>query len=69
METYTFVNWDDAKGQRGYLLKNCDWTQLSDSPLSEEKLILWRDYRQALRDIPQTYQNIEDIIWPTEPGE
>ena len=24
----------------------------------------FRRYRQALRDIPQTYSNPEDVVWP-----
>ena len=25
-------------------------------------------YRQTLRDLPQTYANAADVIWPTAPG-
>jgi hypothetical protein len=47
-------------------LKNCDWTQLADAPLTPEKKALWLAYRQALRDIPaqQTYPT---ITWPDPP--
>ncbi len=27
-----------------------------------------RQYRQALRDIPQTYSNPEDVVWPQKPS-
>ncbi|MGC3834992.1 phage tail assembly chaperone [Moritella viscosa] len=26
-----------------------------------------RQYRQALRDIPQTFNNPDDVVWPTKP--
>lgn len=28
----------------------------------------FRQYRQALRDIPQTYTNPEDVVWPQKPS-
>ncbi|WP_050937720.1 phage tail assembly chaperone [Vibrio harveyi] len=28
----------------------------------------FRQYRQALRDIPQTYSNPEDVVWPQKPS-
>ncbi|WP_019820205.1 phage tail assembly chaperone [Vibrio splendidus] len=30
--------------------------------------IPFRQYRQALRDIPQTYSNPEDVVWPQKPS-
>lgn len=27
----------------------------------------YRQYRQALRDIPQTFTNPEDVVWPQKP--
>ncbi|CAK3438946.1 phage tail assembly chaperone [Vibrio crassostreae] len=28
----------------------------------------FRQYRQALRDIPQTFTNPEDVVWPQKPS-
>lgn len=28
----------------------------------------FRQYRQALRDIPQNYTNPEDVVWPQKPS-
>ncbi len=28
----------------------------------------FRQYRQALRDIPQTFTNAEDVVWPQKPS-
>jgi hypothetical protein len=39
---------------RNNKLKNSDWTQANDSPLSEEKKKEWATYRQALRDLTKT---------------
>ena len=57
---------------RNNLLKQSDWTQLNDSPLSDAKKDEWKTYRQALRDIPVTQptpnNGLENITWPTEPS-
>jgi len=28
----------------------------------------FRQYRQALRDIPQTFSDAQDVVWPTKPS-
>lgn len=51
-------------------LRESDWTQFADSPLTDKKKAEWATYRQALRDLPQEYPNAisnDDIIWPTKP--
>jgi len=56
--------------KRNDLLAKCDWTQLPDSPLSQEQKQAYVVYRQALRDLPAQFQNINDIsevVWPEEP--
>ncbi len=46
-----------------------DWTQMSDSPLSDEAKASWVTYRQALRDISKhsNWPNLSDNDWPTKP--
>ncbi len=39
------------RSNRNALLSQCDWTQLSDSPVDKAA---WANYRQALRDFPST---------------
>jgi hypothetical protein len=39
------------RGQRNSLLKDCDWTQISDSTADKTA---WATYRQALRDLPSS---------------
>ena len=53
--------------QRDSLLAACDWTQMVDSPLSEEEKAAYQTYRQALRDVPQQEDFPETINWPEEP--
>jgi hypothetical protein len=51
---------------RNFLLTSCDWTQLPDVTLTQEKVTEWRVYRQALRDFPETCDP-DNPIWPTQP--
>ena len=55
---------------RNGLLQECDWTQASDSPLSDSKKTEWATYRQKLRDLPSKYKDddsVSDVVWPTMP--
>ena len=52
------------------MLNSSDWTQTPDSPLSDTKKQEWQTYRQALRDLPTAYTDIEsvdEVTWPTAP--
>ena len=50
--------------ERSAKLKECDWTQTSDSPVNKET---WATYRQSLRDVPSQEGFPWTITWPTEP--
>lgn len=54
-----------ARDKRNRLLRDSDWAVLPDAPASNEQE--WRDYRQALRDVPQQSGFPDDITWPTKP--
>ena len=55
---------EDVREQRDALLKDSDWTQVSDAPVDQQA---WKDYRQALRDVPEQEGFPTDINWPTKP--
>jgi len=61
------VFWDiELIEQRDKLLQESDWTQNRDVVLSNDAE--WQTYRQALRDITQTFDPyVEEIIWPNKP--
>ena len=61
------VGWEWARSYRDPLLKNSDWTQLSDAPLSNEKKQLWTNYREQLRNITDSVENPEDVVFPPDP--
>lgn len=59
---------DELNARRNSLLSQCDWTQSFDSPLTEEKKVLWRTYRQLLRDLTLTITEYPvSIKWPEVP--
>ncbi|MFH7012316.1 tail fiber assembly protein [Flavobacterium sp. FlaQc-52] len=72
VHTYSpFIKSNDAilenvKLTRNTLLTDSDWSQVPDSPLSEEKKAEWQKYRQELRDLT-TLDNLATVIWPTKP--
>lgn len=56
---------------RSQLLQQSDWTQLPNSPLSEDMKNAWAGYRQELRDITEVLEGIEsldDVPWPDAPA-
>ena len=56
------------RSQRDQKLTACDWTMLSDSPLSDDAKTEWQAYRQALRDMPADSGFPHSVTWPTEPS-
>lgn len=80
--TYTFtLNNETVKARNRMLLADMiternkqltasDWTQMPDSPITDEQKQLWQTYRQALRDFPNTYTgspNEWQASFPTKP--
>ena len=61
--------WDALRRVRFELLALSDWTQVNDVALTIEQRAAWADYRQALRDIPQTYDTPESAQFPEAPNE
>jgi hypothetical protein len=60
--------WFLVRRYRNELLTRCDWTQLPDAALAAEEKQAWSDYRQQLRDIPETFLLPDEVIFPSEPG-
>ena len=54
----------NIRNQRNQMLKDCDWTQLEDSPVDK---ILWASYRQSLRDITEQSGFPWEIQWAVQP--
>jgi hypothetical protein len=63
----TSFNLIELRFVRNKLLRESDWTQFSD--VSSETKALWEPYRQALRDITETYTSLDDVVWSEKPEE
>lgn len=81
VETYKIIDgvaieqtvdfWNAVRIERNTLLTESDWTQMSDSPLTDSKKTEWATYRQSLRDLPSNNSSatsIDDVTFPTEPS-
>lgn len=49
--------------ERNRRLAETDWWASSDLTMSQARI----DYRQALRDITDTYQSLDTVVWPVKP--
>jgi hypothetical protein len=57
--------WNKLRIERNRRLSACDFTQFPDSPYNTE---LWAEYRELLRNLPSTIEDItQPVIWPQKP--
>ena len=49
--------------ERNRKIAETDWWASSDLTMTAEQTA----YRQALRDITETYTSLDDVVWPTKP--
>jgi len=52
------------RAERNQRLANTDWWASSDLTMTEAQTA----YRQALRNITDTYTSLDDVVWPQIPG-
>jgi len=59
------IDWYVVREKRNEELAATDWWALKDLTMSQAK----KDYRQALRDLPQNYESANDAAdnWPVMP--
>lgn len=53
------------RAERNQRLANTDWWVMPDRTATQAQL----DYRQALRDITDTYSSLDTVVWPQEPSQ
>jgi hypothetical protein len=59
------VSWEEIRDQRDQELEDTDWRAVKDRTMSQT----WKDYRQALRDLPQDHEDANSAAdsWPQPP--
>ena len=64
----TAINLATFRATRNALLADCDWTQATDTALSDGDKNKWIAYRKLLRDLPETdgFDPL-DVTWPDAP--
>ena len=58
--------WERIRNWRNDRLKLSDWTQISDAACDKTA---WAEYRQQLRDLPESVTNPVDIVFPNPPAQ
>ena len=61
----TEIKWQEIRNQRNTLLQETDVKILKELEQTGSISQSLKDYRQALRDVPQTQTNPFTIVWPT----
>lgn len=63
------AKWNNIRHTRNSLLQKSDLSVVSDKweQMDLPEKSAWSNYRQQLRDLPQTFNNPEDVVWPVEP--
>jgi len=56
----------ENRNTRNALLASSDWTQMPDSPLTDEVKVSWATYRSSLRDLP-TSEGWPSVTFPNTP--
>ena len=60
--------WASIRSKRDNLIAKSDWTVATDTPLSDSVKAKWVTYRKALRDLPASESDPDDITWPDAPS-
>ena len=61
------TSWAIIRKKRDYLLWTTDWSMTPGCTVDQAA---WAAYRQALRDIPQSYKSTgyASVVWPSTPS-
>jgi len=57
----------DLRRVRNGKLTETDWVVTMHKELGTNIPTAWKTYRQALRDITETYTSLDDVVWPEKP--
>ena len=68
LERYHDKLWGRVRDDRDKFLADTDWMVLPDVNLAEREREEVLEYRQELRDLPEKYDNPEEVKFPKPPG-
>ncbi len=55
---------ENLRDERNFRLQKTDWRASTDLTMSDD----WKNYRQALRDLPANTSDPKNPTWPTPPS-
>jgi len=61
------LDMSDVRAIRNGILSASDWTQIGDAALGDHTAEEWATYREELRDLPETYSRVSEVVWPNDP--
>ena len=59
--------WNIVRAERDAMLRDSDKVMLSDYPMADKSE--YEDYRQELRDIPESFASADLVEFPNEPSQ
>ncbi|MEJ6474134.1 phage tail assembly chaperone [Pseudoalteromonas piscicida] len=67
IEGTEFDEWETTRALRDAYLRATDWMALKYQEMDGQVPQPLKDYRQALRDLPQSFESPDQVVWPTKP--
>ena len=58
---------EELREERNLKLSETDWEIVKHKELGTNIPTALKTYRQALRDITNTYSSLDDVVWPEKP--
>ena len=62
-------DWQDVRNKRDAMLRDSDRVMLSDYPIHEVGRTEYENFRQELRDIPESFASADLVEFPNEPSQ
>ena len=59
--------WSLVRTKRDRLIAETDYAIMPDYPINDDQRADVTAYRQALRDIPETFESPDKVEWPEKP--
>ncbi|WP_073522761.1 tail fiber assembly protein [Pseudomonas fluorescens] len=66
-ELHPIIKWEMIRKARDQDLSASDYAAMPDYPMLETNKLIFAEYRQKLRDIPDQGEDPDVVLWPSKP--
>lgn len=66
-ELHPIIKWEMIRKARDQDLSASDYAAMPDYPMLETHKLIFAEYRQKLRDIPDQGEDPDAVLWPSKP--